>query len=87
MMKYSTLFECGPLPPTSTLCPSDVIHVISVPRPSLFFTALPLPCFVLNAKEQKWGKHGNEVEGSMIHDIHHLTMGFILLVRCCIILG
>ena len=31
-------------PPTSTLCPSNIIHMISVPRPSLLFTALPLLC-------------------------------------------
>jgi len=38
MMQSSTLFECGPLPPTSTSHPPDIIHVISVPRPSPFFT-------------------------------------------------
>ena len=31
-------------PPTSTLCSSDIIHMISVPRLSLLFTALPLLC-------------------------------------------
>ena len=48
MMKSSTLFECGPLP-MSTSCPPDVIHVIGVPRPSPFFATLPLPCILLNA--------------------------------------
>ena len=44
MMKYSTLFECGPLPPIYILCPSDVIHVISLPHffhcssPSMYYT-------------------------------------------------
>ena len=37
MMKSSALFECGPLPHTSTSCPPDVIHIIGVPRPSPFF--------------------------------------------------
>ena len=35
MMKFNTLFECGPSHPISTSHPSDVIHMISVPRPSL----------------------------------------------------
>ena len=53
MMKSSTLFECGPLPPPmSTSCPPDVIHMIGVPRPSLFFTALPLLCIILNANSR-----------------------------------
>ena len=37
MMKSSTLFHVfdgGPLPPTSTSRPPDIIHVIGVPRPS-----------------------------------------------------
>ena len=38
-MKFSMLFECGlPSPPMSTLRPPAIIHVIGVPRPSLFFT-------------------------------------------------
>ena len=37
-------------PPTSTSCPPDVIHVIGIHRPSLFFVALLLPllCIILN---------------------------------------
>ena len=31
MMKSSTLFEYGPLPPTSTSRPPNIIHVIGVP--------------------------------------------------------
>ena len=50
MMKSSTLFDCGPLSP-------DIICVISVPRPSPFFTALLLPCIT---EEQKWGRPGNK---------------------------
>ena len=66
MMKSSTLFERGPLPPTSTSCPPNVIHVIGIPRPSLFFATLQLPCFILNTKqgtkmgeamEQGWSPH------------------------------
>ena len=44
MMKSGLLFECGPLPPMFTLRPPDVIHVISVPRPSPFFGSLPFLC-------------------------------------------
>ena len=39
MIKSSTVFEQGPLPPTSTLRPSDIIHVIGVSRPSPHFFA------------------------------------------------
>ena len=67
MMKSSMLFECGflshhlpPPPPMSTLCPLDVIHMISVPRPSLFFAGLPLPY-----ANQKWRRPGNEA--NVIH--------------------
>ena len=42
MMKSSTLFECGPLPPTPTSRPPDVIHVTGVPRPSPFFALFRL---------------------------------------------
>ena len=41
--------------PPPPLRPPDVIHVISVPRPSLFFTTLLLPCIILilNANQRK----------------------------------
>ena len=38
--------------------PPDVIYVVSVPRPSSFFTALPLPYIILNANwkiKSRWG--------------------------------
>ena len=47
IMKSSALFECGPLSPMSTSHPPDIIHVISVPRPSPFFTALLFSCTVI----------------------------------------
>ena len=50
MMKSSTLFECGSLPPTSTSRPLDIIHVIGVPRPSLFFCHTE--CKLKNKKKQ-----------------------------------
>ena len=53
MMKPSTFLNVNPSPPTSTLRPSDVIHMTGVPRPSPFFIALPLPW--MQTKEQKWG--------------------------------
>ena len=57
MMKYSMLFERGPLPPMSTSHLPDVIHVIGVSRPSPFFAALPLLCIILNANRRtKWGR-------------------------------
>jgi len=44
MMTSSMLFECKPLsPPASTSRPPDVIHVISVPRPFLFFPKMLIP--------------------------------------------
>ena len=56
MKSSSTLFhvlECGPLPPTSTSHPPDVIHVIGVP--------MPFTLFVL--KNKKWGRPWNEARG------------------------
>ena len=51
MMSYNALFEGGPHPPMSMHpmsipCLRDIIHVISVPRPSPVF--LPLFCFCLS---------------------------------------
>ena len=62
-MKCSTFYECGPLPspPTSTSCPPDIIHMVSVPRFPPFFTT---PCFRvlywMHTNEQKQGRLGNE---------------------------
>ena len=62
-MKCSTFYECGPLPspPTSTSCPPDIIHMVSVPRFPPFFTT---PCsrvlYWMYTKEQKQGRLGNE---------------------------
>ena len=36
----------------STSHPPDVIHVIGVPRASLFFTTLLLPCIILNTNQR-----------------------------------
>ena len=49
-MVLCVVLAVGPLPPTSTSCPPDVIHVINAPRLSLFFAGLPLPCIIVNAK-------------------------------------
>ena len=59
-MRSSTLFKCGPLPPTSTSCPPDVIHVMGVTRPSPIFAALLLLCFILNANRRT--KNGGSQE-------------------------
>ena len=59
MMKSSRLFECGPLPSVhlvSTRRPPDVIHVISVPKPSPFFTAVLLPYCEHESKKKKMGE-------------------------------
>ena len=51
----------GNAPHTSTSHPPDIIHVIGVPRPSLFFA--PLPCIILNkTEEQKRGRPRNEAK-------------------------
>ena len=50
-----------PPPPMSTSRPPDVIHVMNAPRPSPFFTGLPLPCIIVNANgRQKRGRPGNK---------------------------
>ena len=45
-------FVVGHTPPYVTLSPTDIIHVIGVPRPSLFFCALPLSCVILNTNRR-----------------------------------
>ena len=37
MIKSSTLFHCGPLPPSYS---PDIIHLISIPKPSIFLATL-----------------------------------------------
>ena len=55
-MKSSTLFERGPLPPTFTSHPPDVIHVKGVPRPSPFFALFRFPVFnILEGKPKNKG--------------------------------
>ena len=58
MMKSSMLFECGPFP---TSRPPDIIHMIRVPRPSLF-----LPAFVYYTERKPKNKMkerpGNEAK-------------------------
>ena len=39
------IFVVGPLPTYDYLTST---HAVNAPRPSLFFTALPLPCIILN---------------------------------------
>ena len=38
-MIQCVVLAVGPLPPLSTLCPPDIIHVMNVPSPSLFFAS------------------------------------------------
>ena len=62
IMKSGMLFECGTFPPYVSH-PPDVIHVISVPRPSSFFTALLLPYSILKAN-WRIGGLGRPVDGA-----------------------
>ena len=39
----------------STSYPADVIHMMNTPRPSLFYSTLPLLCTAVNANESKNG--------------------------------
>ena len=49
--KFSmNIFEYRPLPPYIHLTST---HVMNAPRPSPFFTGLPLPCIIVNANERK----------------------------------
>ena len=48
LMKFSMSFERRPLPPTSTLCPPDIIHAVSA---SLLYIALPVPCAWMQTEE------------------------------------
>ena len=49
MMKSSVLLNVDPCPPTSNSRPPDSIHVMSVPKPSLFFfVTLLIPCINAN---------------------------------------
>ena len=49
MRKSSMLFECAPM---FTPHPPDVIHMISVPKPLLFYATLPLLLIILNASQR-----------------------------------
>ena len=86
MMKSSMSFKCGTLPQYQP----DVIHVISVPRPSPFFAALPLLYIILKAsqREQKQpGRLGNEAtcftDCSYIRSIHADYNGSLGLCTMC----
>ena len=60
--------------------PPPYIHLVSIWRhsrdkPSPFFSLLfPLHVLYWMPKEKKWERPGNEVEGSMIHNIHHFPV-------------
>ena len=58
VMKSNILFECGPLPSMSISHPPDVIHMISILRSFLFFTALPLLCVIPGMPEAICGWSG-----------------------------
>ena len=73
MMKSSTLFVVGhrPPPPTSTSRPPDVIHVTSVPRPSLFFASSASVYYIeRKPKNEKRGRPGNEASIDLFSTKH-----------------
>ena len=84
MMKSSALFECGPSPHTSTSCPPNVIHVISVPGPFQFYAALPVPCITLNTnrRTKKRGRPGNEASQSCWLKLGCFLMSSASLIFC-----
>ena len=57
------VFAVGLLHSTSTSCPPDIVHMVSVPRPSPFFVALPPPCtyIMLNANQRTKNVRGLEM--------------------------
>ena len=77
------LFAVGPLPLTSTSRPPDITHVMNETRPSLFFCAFPLQCYIiiLNANRRtKRGRPRNEANNCVCH-IHSGTKKFDLAHR------
>ena len=74
MMKSSMLFELDPSPPTSTSHLPNVIHMISVPRLSPFFAALPLPCIILNANKGQKNGGGLGTRLCCIHTVQMLCL-------------
>ena len=45
------------------MCPPDVIHMIIIPRPSLFFATLP-PCVlntIRNTQEEAWEREATSL--------------------------
>ena len=60
----------GNAPHMSTLCPPDVIQVIGVPRPSLFFALIhSVYCTEQKPKNKKWGRPGNGYSSSWPDDL------------------
>ena len=58
MMKSVRYLNVEPSSPMSTSHPPDISHMMSIPRPSLFFAALPLPCIILNANRRTKNRGG-----------------------------
>ena len=76
----------------STSCPPDVTHMISVSRPSPFFTALPFLCIILNGhwrtktgKTWEWGNFLAVCTWLSIQEVYcHQTMShacFLITIR------
>ena len=55
----------------STSRPPDIIHLIGVPRPSLFLAALPLPCIILDANQRT--KMGEAWEQDCFYSVYSET--------------
>ena len=72
-MKSSMLFECNPLPNYVHLA-FTLHHMISVPRPSLFFVVFPNPFTTLNAnKVQKQRRPGDKATRSIAETLQIQT--------------
>ena len=59
----------GPPPPSTSHPPYDVIHMISVPRPSLFFVALSLPCVRLNTNQKQGSRKWDYIYSVYAHRV------------------
>ena len=83
MMKSSIVGRC---PPTSTLRPPDVIHVISVPRPSPFFALFRPPCIILNTNRRTKNKAtfppSWKWNGKKMHVCNFYSLGLSFSVVC-----
>ena len=80
MMKSSMLFECGPF--SIYVHPPNVIHVISVPSPSPFFSSLPLLCIVLYWTQTEGRECRRPGNGATIGWQAYIHSGWMFFASC-----